>query len=262
MSIVFITFNIRYEKDLIERKIKTPTDISEFIEMLKNELQLMETDELVILCPTSDGKIKELQSDDDIAWLKQTKLSYNAVTNEVYCNVELIVTAVHKFPNDPNAQFKILSNKIDDLTSKFDKLSDEIIRKNDEDKSSTCSAIRLILTELLQNNFENKLNNSLGEGEDIKELKPNVDVRQKKTKKDKEKLSSTTSSNNNASTMSENFKSDTPKSASRPISKDIDVLLEMLVADGYTNTIQNIIVLKRFDLDYEKAKSYLKSSVA
>jgi len=62
--------------------------------------------------------------------------------------------------------------------------------------------------------------------------------------------------------MPENIKLDTPKSAPRPLSKDIDVLLEMLVADGFTNTIQNIIVLKRFDNDYEKAKNYLKSSVA
>jgi len=62
--------------------------------------------------------------------------------------------------------------------------------------------------------------------------------------------------------MPENIKSDTPKSAPRPVPKDIDVLLEMLVADGYTNTIQNIIVLKRFNNDYEKAKDYLKSSAA
>lgn len=48
--------------------------------------------------------------------------------------------------------------------------------------------------------------------------------------------------------------------ASGIIPKDIDVLLEMLAADGYTNTIQNIIVLKRFDNNYEKAKNYLKSS--
>lgn len=62
--------------------------------------------------------------------------------------------------------------------------------------------------------------------------------------------------------MFENIKPDTPKLATHPVPKDIDVLLEMLVADGFTNTIQNIIVLKRFNNDYEKAKSYLKSSVA
>jgi len=53
---------------------------------------------------------------------------------------------------------------------------------------------------------------------------------------------------------------DAQTTAPRLIPKDIDVLLEMLVADGYTNTIQNIIVLKRFDNNYEKAKNYLKSS--
>ncbi|XP_026812375.1 uncharacterized protein LOC113553308 [Rhopalosiphum maidis] len=262
MSNVFITFKIRYEKELIERKIIAPTDMSGFLETLKNELLLEETDELVILCPTPDGKIMELQSDDDIECLKQTKLSYNAVTKEVYCNVELVVTIIRKFPNDTSAQFMILSNKIDNLTSKIDKLSDEFIKKIDEDKTSTFSTIRSILAEHLQIDSGNKLKDSLGEG-DIKELKPNVDVHKKKTKKDKEKLSSTTTpTNNNSSTMSETIKLKTPKSASRPISKDIDVLLEMLVADGFTNTIQNIIVLKRFDNDYEKALNYLKSSVA
>lgn len=43
--------------------------------------------------------------------------------------------------------------------------------------------------------------------------------------------------------------------------KDIDSLLEMLVANGFTNTIQNIIVLKRFNNDYEKVIEYLKNSV-
>jgi len=57
-----------------------------------------------------------------------------------------------------------------------------------------------------------------------------------------------------------NLKLDAQKTASGLIPKDIDVLLEMLVADGYTNTIQNIIVLKRFDNNYEKAKNYLKST--
>lgn len=74
--------------------------------------------------------------------------------------------------------------------------------------------------------------------------------------------------------MPENLKSDktipttipapVPAPASVPvpkvIPKDIDGLLECLVADGYTNTIQNIIVLKRFNNDYVKAKDYLKSN--
>lgn len=41
---------------------------------------------------------------------------------------------------------------------------------------------------------------------------------------------------------------------------DIDSLLEMLAEDGFTNTIQNIIVLKRFDNDYEKVVEYLNNS--
>jgi len=41
---------------------------------------------------------------------------------------------------------------------------------------------------------------------------------------------------------------------------DIDSLLEMLAEDGFTNTIQNIIVLKRFDNDYKKVVEYLNNS--
>lgn len=41
---------------------------------------------------------------------------------------------------------------------------------------------------------------------------------------------------------------------------DIDTLLKRLTDDGFSNTIQNIIVLKRFDNDYEKAINYLNSS--
>lgn len=42
--------------------------------------------------------------------------------------------------------------------------------------------------------------------------------------------------------------------------KSIDELLDMLAKEGFTNTIQNIIVLKRFDNDYEKAVEYLNKS--
>lgn len=55
----------------------------------------------------------------------------------------------------------------------------------------------------------------------------------------------------NPSTSHENMKTNTPK--------DIDTLLDMLAKDGFTNTIQNIIVLKRFDNNYEQAINYLKS---
>ncbi|XP_025193890.1 uncharacterized protein LOC112593618 [Melanaphis sacchari] len=262
MSNNFITFNIRREKELIELKLETPSNISGFIETLKNELKLEETDEIVILYPGPDGKMTVLQSDDDIEFLKKTKLSYNVVTQEIYCNVELVVIVVHKLPNDTNAELMVLSKKIENLTFQVNKLSDEFTMKIDENKTNTFSAIRSILTEYLQIDSGNKLKDSLGD-EDLKESKPGVYVRPKKTKKDKEKLSTTTSgSNNNSSTIFENIKSDTPKSLPNVIPKDIDVLLEMLVADGFTNTIQNIIVLKRFDNDYEKAKTYLKSSIA
>ncbi|XP_015372905.1 PREDICTED: uncharacterized protein LOC107168119 [Diuraphis noxia] len=260
MSDDFITFNVRFEKKLFELKIKTPKNVSGFIEKLKDELNLEKTDELVILCPTPDGKMMEIQSDDNIEFLKKTKLAYNAVTKEIYCNVELVVTVIHELPDDTKAQFMLLSNKIDKLTIKIDELSDKFIQTIEENKTSTFSSIRSILAEGLQTASVNKSkNNSLGE-EDL-DIKVNLGQRQKKTKKDKEKLSSTTvATNDNSSNSPENLKSDTPTSVPRIIRKDIDVLLEMLVADGYTNTIQNIIVLKRFDNDYEKAKNYLKSS--
>lgn len=44
--------------------------------------------------------------------------------------------------------------------------------------------------------------------------------------------------------------------------KDIDSLLKMLVEEGFNNTIQNIIALKRFDNDFEKTINYLKSNAA
>lgn len=259
MSDDFVTFNIRYKKALFELKIKTPGDVSGFIEKLKDELKLEETDELVILCPTPDGKMMEIHSDDDIEFLKKTKLAYNAVTKEIYCNVELVVTVIHELPDDTKAQFVMLSNKIDKLATKIDGLSDDLTKKIDENKTSTFSSIRSILAEHLDIGSGNKSkNNSLGE-EDL-DIKPNLGVRQKKIKKDKEKLSSTAGTNDNSSATSENLKLDAQTTAQRLIPKDIDMLLEMLVADGFTNTIQNIIVLKRFDNNYEKAKNYLKSS--
>lgn len=38
-----------------------------------------------------------------------------------------------------------------------------------------------------------------------------------------------------------------------------DILVSKLLEEGYTNTIQNIIVLMRFDNNYKKAVDYLKS---
>lgn len=43
---------------------------------------------------------------------------------------------------------------------------------------------------------------------------------------------------------------------------DFDDLLEVLANEGFTNTIQNIIVLKRFGNDYDKAVNYLKTGSA
>lgn len=60
--------------------------------------------------------------------------------------------------------------------------------------------------------------------------------------------------------MNETIQLETSTPAQNLIPKDIDLLLEMLISEGYTNTIQNIIVLKRFDNDYEKAINYLKTS--
>lgn len=261
MSDDFVTFNIRYEKSLREFKIKTPGDVSGFIEKLKNELKLEETDQLVILCPTHDGKMMEIQSDDDIEFLKKTKLAYNAITKEIYCNVELVVILIHELPDDTKAQVKILFNKFDKLASKVDEFSDEINKKLDDNKTNIVSTIRSILVEHLQIDCGNKSkNNTLGEEDS--DIKSNLGQRQKKPKKDKEKLSSTTASgtNDNSSTTFENLRSNVSPLAPHLMPKDIDVLLEMLVNDGFTNTIQNIIVLKRFDNDYEKAKNYLKSS--
>ncbi|CAH1714497.1 unnamed protein product [Aphis gossypii] len=143
MSNVFVTFNIRCEKSLIELKLKEPTEISGFIETLKNELKLEETDELVILCPTFEGNMMELQSDDDIAFLKKTKLSYNAITKEVYCNVELVVIIIHKLQDDTNSQIMNLSKKLDNLASKVDKVLDEFNSKIDENSNSIFSTLKV-----------------------------------------------------------------------------------------------------------------------
>ncbi|KAF0749995.1 Uncharacterized protein FWK35_00026937 [Aphis craccivora] len=264
MSDGFVTFNIRYERSLIELKLKEPTEISRFVETLKNELKLEETDELVILCPTFEGKMMEIQSDDDIVFLKETKLSYNATTKEVYCNVELVVTIIQKLQDDPNSQIMILSKKFDNFTSKVDKLLDKFDSKIDENTTSILSTNRSISAEHLKIDSGNKLKSSLGE-EDLKESKPNVEnMLKKETKMDKKKLSSPTTlgSNNNSSTTFENLKSDTPKSAPRPVSIAFEVLLKMLEENGFTNKIQNIIVLKRFNNDYEKSINYLKLSYA
>lgn len=50
------------------------------------------------------------------------------------------------------------------------------------------------------------------------------------------------------------------KSSATNEPKDVDTLLAMLVQAGFTNTIQNIIVLKRFNNNYDQAINYLKSS--
>lgn len=41
---------------------------------------------------------------------------------------------------------------------------------------------------------------------------------------------------------------------------DMNDLVEMLKEQGFTNTLRNIIILVRFDHDYETALKYLKSN--
>lgn len=43
---------------------------------------------------------------------------------------------------------------------------------------------------------------------------------------------------------------------------EFEDLLELLSREGFNNTIQNIIVLKRFGNDYDKAVNYLKSGTS
>uniref|UniRef100_A0A2S2PLY8 PB1 domain-containing protein n=1 Tax=Schizaphis graminum TaxID=13262 RepID=A0A2S2PLY8_SCHGA len=253
MSDIFVKFNIRHERTLIKVNMKLPKDLNELIDQLKNELKLEETDELVILCPTSDGKMIELQSDDDVNFLKKTKMAYDVITKEISCKSELVVNVIKNLPNDTKAQFMMLSKTINDLTIKADKLSNDFIKNMDEFKTSTLS-IRSILAEHLQKNCGNKSKDNNFTGEvDSKDLKIDLDENKKNTEEDKEKLSSET--NNNSSAMLENKRLDIPT----PVPRHFDVLINKLAADGFTHNLLNVISLKRFDNDYEKTVNYLKT---
>ncbi|CAI6372267.1 unnamed protein product [Macrosiphum euphorbiae] len=180
MSEDFVTFNIRCKKTLFELKIKFPIDVSGFVTKLKNELKLDETDDLVILCPVSDGNMN-------------TKLSYNAECKHFYCNVELVVIIIHKLPDDPKVKFKVLSNKLNLLASQVDELSNVFNKIIYENESSVISTIfRSILAENSEIDLGNKsMKKSAGKlsGLNLSNLEPNIE--QKKSKTDKEKLSST-----------------------------------------------------------------------
>ncbi|XP_060862290.1 uncharacterized protein LOC132939230 [Metopolophium dirhodum] len=193
MSEDFVTFNIRCEKALFELKIKSPIDVSGFVKKLKNELKLDESDDLVILCPVSDGNMMEIQSDDDIEFLKNTKLTYNAENKDFYCNVELAVIIIHKLPDDPKIKFKVLSNKLNQLASQVDELSNVFKKMITENESSVISTIfRSILAENSEIDFGNKsMIKNLGKPSELNLSNLEPSNKQKKTKKDKEELSST-----------------------------------------------------------------------
>ncbi|XP_003243469.1 uncharacterized protein LOC100570394 [Acyrthosiphon pisum] len=197
MSEDFVTFKIRCEKALFELKIKSPKDISGFVKKLKNKLKLDESDDLVILCPVTDGNMMEIQSDDDIEFLKNTKLTYNAVNKDFYCNVELVVIIIHKLPDDPKVKFKVLSNKLKLLASQVDELSNVFNKIIHENESSVISTIfRSILAENSEIDLGNKsMKKCSGKpsGFNLSNLETNIG--QKKTKKDDEKLSSSGTSN-------------------------------------------------------------------
>ncbi|XP_026818799.1 uncharacterized protein LOC113557461 [Rhopalosiphum maidis] len=253
MSDIFVKFNIRHEKTLIEVNMKLPEDLNELIDSLKNELKVEETDELVILCPTPDGNMMELQSDDDLNFLKKTKMAYDVVTKEIRCKSELVVNVIKNLPDDPKAQFMILSKKINDLTIKVDKLSNDFFKNIDEFKTSTFSTIRSILAEHLQKDSGNKSkDNFIGEVDSM-DLKINLEKNKKNTEEDKKKLSSET--NDDSSAMLENKRLDIPT----PVPRHFDVLINKLVADGFTHNLLNVISLKRFNNDYEKTVNYLKT---
>ncbi|CAH1733080.1 unnamed protein product [Aphis gossypii] len=240
MSHVFVTFKFRYRKTSIKLEIKTPIDLSGLTDILKNELKLEETEELMLLCPTLDGNMMELQSDDDVKFLMETKIAYNAVTKTMHCNVELVVIIINNLLDDKEAQFMILSKKIDNLTFKVDKLSD-FIENTDENKSSTFSAIRSESKE--KNTFLSELD-QIG-------FEPNLDECKKNTEEDKESLLSETNDNLSPTLEMERF--DALSVLLNFESENVDSLFHKLKAYGFTDEFRNIIVLKKFNNDYEKA---------
>jgi len=249
-----VTFNIRYEKSQFQLKMESPSDVFQFIEKLKTELKIDDTNEIIILCPTSEGKMMEIKSNDDIAFLKKTKLSFNSESNEIYCSAELVLSVIHKqLLDDPKIQMMVLSDKIDQLTTQFEKVTQSLERKIDGNANALLNDMKLILTEHSKSDSSNPLEtNSLGEQD-------NSFGPKQKIKNKTEKLSSTITTDDNLSKSYENINLEKNPMAANKKPKDTDSLLEMLVADGFTNTIQNIIVLKRFNNDYEKVIEYLKN---
>ncbi|XP_050422071.1 uncharacterized protein LOC126834299 [Adelges cooleyi] len=288
----FVTFHVRCEKSQFIMKIKTPENFSEFTEKTKLQLNADDND-IVILCPTTEGKMMEIQSDDDIEYLKKNKLCYNAVTKEIYCSVELVVIMVHKvepqLPDDPKVQMMSLTKQVEKLSTQMTQLSETVA----ENYAELMNVLKSALMGNDNGQIEKNRNSSTSTDEieylaepiatipttkttanandDAKTFeKPGV--RQKKPMR-KEKSQSTqlpsstktihipndisglmipikgTDSSNKQDKTSDGAKGDS----------DLDNPIKRLNEHGFTNTIQNIIVLKRFNNDFEKALQYLKT---
>jgi hypothetical protein len=264
MSSDLVTFNVRCEKQMYEMKIQTPIKISGFIKELKTILEVEDIDELVILCPTSDGKMMEIISDYDIEFLKKTKLCYNAVSKEIYCSVELVVIIVHKYsPDDPKVQLMTLSNKFDKLASQFNELSESLNTKIETSTSNIIKNISSFMLECSQTDSNSTFKKNSSDEDNNYEPKV-VNQRKNIIKKNKEKHSTSSSynliDNDKSSNIPENFNQLNIKSNSTNKSKNVDDPLDKLVKLGFTNTIQNIVVLKRFDNDVDKAIKYLRDT--
>ncbi|XP_025412784.1 uncharacterized protein LOC112685183 isoform X2 [Sipha flava] len=250
-----VTFNVRYEESVFKLKMESPTDVHRFIQKLKNELNLEDTVDLILLYPTLDGKM-------------ETKLCYNAKSKEIYCSVEIVVIVIHELlEDDPKSQIMNLTKKVNRLSSQFDEYLLYFDNKLKENTSSVLESIRSMLSKQSQKNSSYKVTkDDIGE-----QSKPNGTLDnghtkpQKKVKKDEEKTSITsvyTDTPKLTDSVNDKNQEQIPNNSSNTSAKpkDIDNLLKMLVEKGYNNTIQNIIALKRFDNDFEKTINYLKSN--
>ncbi|XP_050542815.1 uncharacterized protein LOC126906313 isoform X2 [Daktulosphaira vitifoliae] len=148
MSNDSVTFHVRCEKLQHVMKINTPENIFDFIEIMKLKLNVEENDDIVILCPTTEGKMMELKTNADIEFLKKNKLCYNAISKEIYCNVELVIIVIkneQQIQDDPIVQMKVLTNKVDQLSIQINKLSDSL--------SENSSNIMKILGSIVSENY-------------------------------------------------------------------------------------------------------------
>ncbi|VVC32552.1 Hypothetical protein CINCED_3A016401 [Cinara cedri] len=254
MSDDLVTFNVRYEKSLFQLKIKTPEDVLGFVKKLKNELQVEDADEIILLYPTPEGKMMEIKSDADINFLKKTKMCYDAVNKQIYCSAELVVILLKNLSDDSRAQMMILSKNVDQLASQFTELSQSIDDKLKNNAANILKEIKCLFFKNVQSSADNtpKIYNSeeLQDTLKLKKLKPVVSPI---PKMEKVKL---------PSFIDDKLTNDSNQQEKSSTTIDIDTLLEKLKQEGFSNTIQNIIALKRFDQDYEKVVTYLKSNSA